>query len=112
MIFSGLPGGRDGSKGRSRSFYLRVSGDRGPAGKHEFIPSQDAYRGQDIASVLDLFESDLAGFETLNLCFSGRQDLISRLITYVDLSYRCGFDGDGLPDASVSNDIRLPDVDL
>lgn len=23
-----------------------------------------------------------------------------------------GFDGDGLPDASVSNDIRLPDVDL
>lgn len=38
------------------------------------------------SQVLDLFESDLAGFETLNLCFSGRQGLFSRLITYVDLS--------------------------
>ena len=36
--------------------------------------------------VLDLFECDLVGFETLILYFSGRQDLLSGLVTHVGFS--------------------------
>ena len=36
--------------------------------------------------VLDLFEGDLVGFGTLILYFSGRQDLLSGLVTHVGFS--------------------------
>ena len=43
-------------------------------------------RGLDkYSQVLDLFEGDLVGFGTLILYLSGRQDLLSGLITNVEL---------------------------